>query len=679
MDMKNIQERFSLLKETVEALHKSKEGFFPHFSWDRCRKAILAGTNGIALLNAMEACPILFSSEEATTQQHLPFESILENLEPLEKLLNSYTCPQAQETYQRLHHRIIALRYRLEASNGGWDCLEDGLDTGIKQIESAALEWKLKEDVIREKNLSHLEIEKLLQTARYPAFVKMLLNDKGTLKKLFFTWTLRDKNNPLLFILFPHLQEKFQECNMSSRLGRIGGSKLKIIKEIIPEENRKQKIVTLPFEGQDFNILDDEAQVSLRGNWKPTVGEIFAIFKNKSRAAGNVEFFASGITNWNSYLWSWWDAEKEEYCEVDLLQKEWWNQLPLFEVISCEQAQKRYGTHMNGTLWNAAATSTRGTTTLNYDLSHTYLELAIPLPGKNYGIYDFGKVAKQFSTTLLEQLQLVCQNLYATIAYPDENVFYSHRQHAYHSFPMTPTEGLALLNRIRRDMVLGRAENFVYQIETDNCAKWVHDHIEAVLEKETIPNLYKTPLLKAEPTGLVALLFKFIRMLPILWQIPVLMAFHLPFGATQPTWIIERGESVGKSMQNHTFWSKGEVYLPALLHRKQELGLLILLENSSLCYASVTQRLLGPSWQTIRHAIMNFLRSLRKKSLLIYSKLELCWGNIYIKFLQKKVYAMKKKVTTEETGHVTNSHYCPTVEQERYGAYILQLFNKLLP
>lgn len=666
MDLKNIQDKFSLLKKMVEALNKSKKGFFSHFTGGVRRSAIAAADGAIALLDAMEACPIFFSTEAPPTQQiqQIPCQAALDYCEPLQELLSHYSSSRAQETYQRLHHRTVALRYRLEAANGGWDSLTEGSDAidtidtieilkqTIKQIESAALQWKQKEEILTEKQLSDKESERLLQAAYYPAFVAMLMNSKKQtdptkdLTNVFFTWVLRDKNNPLLFIQFPRLQEKLQESNMSGRLGRMGSSRLKIFKELIPGEKIAQKIVTLPFEGKDLNILDDDAQVSLRGNWRPTVGEIFAIFKNKFRAAGDVEFLASGITNWNSYLWSWWDADNEEYCEIDLLQKEWWKQLPLFEVISREQAQKRYGPHLNGTLWNAAATSTRGTTTLNYDLSHSYLELAIPLSDGSYGIYDFGKVAKQFSTTVLEQLQLVCQNLYATIAYPDENVFYTHRQHAYHSFPMMPAEGLALMERIRRDMVLGRAENFVYQIETDNCAKWLHDHIEAVLEKEEVPNLYRTPLLKAEPTGLVALLFKFIRMLPILWQIPVLMACHLPFGAAQPTWIIEQGEIVGKSMQSHAFWSKGEVYLPALLHRKQELGFLILLESSALCYASVAQRLLGPSWHTIRHAIISFLRSLKEKNLLAYSKLKLPWS-VYIKFLQKKTLCYKGENSNE--------------------------------
>lgn len=685
-NIQNIQNRFSLLKEMIEVLNKSEKKFFSHFTGSVRRSAIAAGESAVALLDAMEACPIFFAIEDAhwsrdasalqQTQQLLPFQTALEYSKRLEELLSHYNSNRAQEVYQRLHHRAVALRYRLETANGGWDSIAKSHDDeeefteilkyNSEKIASAAHLWKKKEKILTEKYLSDKEAEKLLQAARYPAFVSMLMNNKNQIDptkditNLFFTWVLRDKNNPLLFILFPRLQEKLQECNMSGRLGRIGSSHLKIFKEMIPGEKIAQKIVTLPFEGKDVNILDDEAHVSLRGNWHPTVGEVFAIFKNKFRACGDVEFLADGITNWNSYLWGWWDAENEEHHEIDLLQKEWWKLLPLFEVISLEEAQKRYGPHLNGTLWNAAATSTRGTTTLNYDSSHSYLELAIPLGGGSYGIYDFGKVAKKFSTTVLEQLQLVCQNLYATIAYPDENAFYTHRQHAYHSFPMTPAEGLALMERIRRDMVLGRAENFVYQIETDNCAKWLHDHIEAILEKEEVPNLYRTPLLKAEPTGLVALLFRFIRMLPILWQIPVLMAFHLPFGAAQPTWIIEQGQSVGKSMQSHAFWSKGEVYLPALLHRKQEQGFLLLLEDSALCYASVAQRLLGPSWHTIRHAIINFLRALKENNFPAYTKLKLPW-DVYIGFLQKKICAIREKIVPRETGQMTHSHYCPHI------------------
>lgn len=616
----NILNSLSSLLEQLKELETTNKSFWAYLTGKRWKKLAAAVRSAIVLFQQGEAVPIQFStSSSAPSPQSLPFEKMIDIGETLLNFLGNYRLKKVQALAIELRRYLVALRYRLEASNGGWDSLssKEIEPSAFERIEQYATEWKQKQSILFEKNITPEEKVRIEEALCYPAFT-LLLADSAELQASFFTWILRDKNRPAPFILFPQLIQKMIECNMQGRISRSGKDLLKIEKEFV-NPSLTRKIVSLPFEGKRASILDENASVTLQGNWTLTIGEVFEVFRNKGISVGNLEFFAQGIYNWNSHQWGYWDQDTKTIVEMDVTKKGWWKELPILELISVDEAKRRLGPHMNGILWNAAATSTRGTTTLNYDGCHSYLQLAVPNGDGNYALYDFGKFAKQFPTSLFENLKLFCYNLYATVAYPDENVFYTHRQSAYHSFPLTPKEGANLLERIRRDIVLGRADNFVYQIESENCAKWLNEHLEAVLGKDAIPNLYRTSLLKTEPTGFMSFIFAFIRILPFFCQVPALMALHLPFGAKEPTWIIEQGDSVPKALHLASFWTTGEVFLPAYLHKKQELGHLLRLEGL-VSYASVAVRLINPSCQLALLALYLHLEKLAEKKALFKEK-----------------------------------------------------------
>jgi len=604
------------VEQVLSVLHVQIEGFIKRRGWvyfatffSSTQKKI--GRALISLLDRLEVIPILFplvEGRQLIASQPVDFLSALH----LSELFVQHAKKQRSELPAQLLHRIVALRYRLELVNGGSNPVPYDPST-IKELVALALEWKKGQEVLVDKQIVKTEYSKLVEVSRYPLFAA-LLEKSAPLREAFFIWAFRDKNEPVPFILFPKLYEKLMESNMSGRIGKIGGSMLQIKKQAIGDRATSRKAVTLPFEGKEYNILDENQQVALQGHWNPTVGEVFAIFRNKYRIVGDLEFFAAGITNWNTHLWGYWDAVEQKHCEVDLTQQQWWNRLPIQELLTIEQAQRRYGSHLNGVMWNVAATSSRSTITLNYDGCHSYLELAIPSGTDHYVVYAFGKFAKKYSTSMWENLQFFCHNLHATVAYPDENIFYSHRQHAYHSFPLTPKEGELLLERIRRDIVLGRADNFVYQIESENCAKWLHEHLEGVLGEQVVPNLYRTALLATEPVGIMALLFSCLRALPSYGQVLLLRALHIPFGAKRPTWIVEEGECVPKSLHLHAFWQTAEVFLPAFLHKQQELGILSCVRYAC-CYLSVTSRLLPSFLRKNRAMAGHFFRCPFRKSL----------------------------------------------------------------
>lgn len=555
----------------------------------------------ILLLDQFEKIPVRFGA-----RQSIDFTGYLAAAEAVaDRLATSYH-PLAMASYRQLMRRIVALRYRLEKSNGGWE-REEAFPSDVLELNMHASIWKHKEEIFHHRQLSDSDVAKLIEAARYRAFCALLLGDPA-LRHSFFIYALRDCDEVDFFIEFPALQERLSLSNLQGRIGRMGGEWLKVERHSCGTSNVKEKIVTLPFEGKGLSILDPGAMVHFRGNYNLTVGEIFDVFKNKNREVGNLEFMANGIANWNVHKLGWWNADTGKYEAVPLIDRDWWKPLPLFEVISKEEAQRRYGDHLNGTSWAAVATSTRGSASLDYEQSHSYLEMAIPVGSNFYAIYDFGKFATKFPSTFMESLAMFCHTVHATIAYPDENVFYTHRQHAQHSFFLSRNQGLQLLELIRLDLIKARAGNFVYQIESENCAKWLHEKLEAVVGR--IYNLFNMKLLDTEPSSFVKWIFGGIRCLPQSWQVPTLMAFHLFLGAYQETWILENNEYVKKSLCTHRFFETGEVYLPAFLHKQLECGAL-----NHVAALKFTQRTIYKRCGNFRRAISKICSQGKGKSM----------------------------------------------------------------
>ncbi|MGK5594888.1 MAG: hypothetical protein ACSNEK_05985 [Parachlamydiaceae bacterium] len=483
-----------------------------------------------------------------------------------EALLAAFEHPlRSCDEIHDLKLRLLSLKYRLESAP-----LHFSRSLFLK-LKAEAEQWKKRQPLILIKQLTINDLKELKKVARHREFIEVILKSQKH-KELFFEWSIRDQNNALAFIQFPALVERLIECQLNGRISCHKENALKIQKFNV--KGQLQKVVTLPFEGKDRSILDENEIVAFRGSVKATIFEIFEVFKNKDHHVGYFEFMKEGIINWNIHHLGYWDATKNEYQKINIELDEWWRQLPLFEVLTKEEVTLRYSWSLKGKEWIAAASATRGLASLSYEKTHAFLELAIPIGKGVYGIYDFGKLAYQYPCSMWETLDMFCRNVHSTIAYPDENVFCSQRQHALHPFKLTAKQGLALMELIKQDMLRARAYNLVYQIESENCAKWVQTKLEAALGEGKVPNLYKMQLLDTEPESAVSKIFALIKKLPHQWQVPMLSALHLPIGAAKKTWIIENGRLVAKSLVEHHFFSTGQVYLPAFMHHQLIKGIL---------------------------------------------------------------------------------------------------------
>jgi hypothetical protein len=573
-------------KEFLEALKKGSfiaigadgkwfiEGFFTQitrrlFGLEESRTVSLSHALE-AQLDLLEKISIKFDPQSKTNiEQDFDFKSIIEASELVLKMLNKITSQNAKECGNRLKRKLIALQYRLEASNGGIDPAEirDNLWNELKQL---ALLW-LKKQIATNKDLTIEAVQILAEATTYHAFIELLLVD-NKLQEVFFEWVLRDKNSLSPFIQYPFIQSKIVDCALSGRIGRHGGKSLKITKTL-NVHSEMEKILTLTMEGKPVSLLDEARTVTFKGNYTLSIKELFEIFKNKMFKVGNLEFFDEGICNWNCHHLGYWDADKKRHEKINLSSPTWWKKLPIFEILSRKNAARRYGMLLDGKQWVVTAKATRGFPTLNYEKTHAFMEVAIPREDGSYVIYDFGKFSYQFPSSFFNSLLTFCLNMHATIAYPDENVFYTERQHGSYPFIATRAEGLLLMELLKEDMIKSRNYNLVFQIESENCAKWLYEKLTVIFGNK-VPNFFRMSLMKTEPIGFIGAYFKLLRKfnIPESIQFKLLTLIHIPFGANKVTRIEENGKMVMKALTNHEFWNTSEIYLPAFLIAQIEAG-----------------------------------------------------------------------------------------------------------
>lgn len=482
-------------------------------------------------------------------------------IEQAEPLLNSVSDPDGL-----LEQRVVALKYRLEKENGGEDPTAFS-EEALHLLQDFAYEWKKNHPLINIAALSPREVLHLKSAAKYPLFFSLIQRSK-VIREEFMNWVLRDENDVVPFIQFPASVSRLMKCGLSGRISLFGGTFLKIQRRHTGVIGVTEKVLTLPFEGNDFSILDPSLKVTLKGNYRLSIADVFKDFSRKEIDVGRLEFMAEGIVNWNIHQLAYWNANSGSFQQINLEDRAWWNQMPLLEVLNRRQVWQRYKIDIKPHQWIASACATRGRPNLDYEETHAYLEVAIPRGKGYYAIYDFGKLTLHYPETVFERLKMFTETVHATVAYPDENIYYTHRQKGFQPFALTHKQGYALMTVLKNDMVRSRERNFIYQIESENCAKWVHQKLEEVLGKGRVPDLFRMQLLDTEPHGPVAHLFHWIKQLPARWQVPVLAHLHLPLGAFRKIWIWEEGRKVAKSLSSHTFFETGQIYLPALLVAK---------------------------------------------------------------------------------------------------------------
>lgn len=539
-------------------------GFERLFGLDK-RHTIALASRFLRALDALEAVSVRFGLSGSIGEQPVDFIGYREVALALGDRLALLKSKKAIELAQRLQDRLVGLSYRLEAVNGGQSAGD--VDASLVDALSArAFAWKARHPAFTEKTLDAADLNRLTEASRYPAFVNQLLLNRA-LEDAFFRWILRDHVDVPVFIEFPALRQRLLSSYLTPRIGRFGGGLARIQKS--DHDQSLRKIVTLPFEGHEVNILDEQRVVTLKGNYRMTIREVFAIFAAKMERVGDLEFFSSGIANWNSHLLGWWDADERRYNVVDVNRPAWWKELPFLETLPLNKAKEIYGDHLDGKEWTLAVNATRTTRTLSPDASHAFIELVVPMVDGMYAVYALGKFATTYAGSVFDSLKLFTATLKATIAYPDENIFYTHRQHVRRNFTLSPVEGMRYFESIRKDIIRARSGSLTYQCESENCAKWIQDNMEELLGAPRVGNLFRIAMLDTEPPGAALTLFSMLRQLPSDWHSPVLSGLHYLIGAWRGIWVDHGSEKVWVSVTTTQFWNDKVCYVPAVLHQQE--------------------------------------------------------------------------------------------------------------
>lgn len=584
--IQNNLDRFTLVLDANIPIVCNKFGEWHYESFWKKTVRWLTGTHdhrladiGKAFCNALdklEKQPVVFGTSLKTIEDQKKIgQEYFIAAKAVEMLLNKSDCPQVKTQLDILALRVIALKYRLEAIHGG---LDRSFDKELfDQVLSLAAKWKSTLTLSPGAMLTDRDVEKIAEACTYPEFAKLLIRNEE-LQHYFFSWSIRENNGVRQFVEFPATVVQIKRSLLSARISRFGGHMFALEKRLIAGMPlTTEKIVTLPFhinnKVEHINILDSSREIEFSGKMRLTVAKIFEIFAEKKTEPGNLEFFGSvGITNWNSYELGSWNQELNEYERIDLSKAEWWKELPVFEELSKDEVEKRYGIELRPGEWVVMVKASRETPDLDFADQHGFLEVLIPTENGKYQLFPFGIYPELFPTSCWKKLIFLTSTAIAKLSYPDENGVFSHRQMAIHPHKKSEQQAKKVMSKIQKDLLKAREGNLILQFGYENCACWADSTMKAD-ETQKQKNFFNIHMLKAEPANFfIKGIFDVFRKAPVSWQPNLIRFLDWSFGSSRGKTIIEDGKPVFKSMRLHPNRNKQIIFHPGYLHRQIEEG-----------------------------------------------------------------------------------------------------------
>lgn len=452
--------------------------------------------------------------------------------------------------------KITALKCRVLTQEGGFPELD---------VFQMAIEWKASNPLYQEHDLTIMDRTMLIDVEKYPLFIKRLAKHQK-LRDRFFSWVLRERNRADVFIEFPQLVQKFEKAHLSYRIGRVSYETLRIH----TSNDQRFKQVTLPFfngiDVERYNVLDDEQTISLNGGRKLKIREVFEGFGKKWETAGDLEFFGTkGIMSWDSREFGWWDHELNKFIRINFAEEEWWKQLPVMETITADEVFQRYGCRLGEGEWAVSGMASRVSLDHAVEDQHGYMDVLIPCDQGRFQICTFGKYLKKYPLTLFDNILCVMDTGVARIAYPDDNAFYSFRQHAGHPIVLSSNQGLDLMGILKSEITEALENNRVFQFRAENCAHWVQATISKV-DGIVVPDFYRVNICQIEARN--SILNRVIRLINSVtgrMQTFILRVFELLFGSWRSVTVRENGVAVRKQVSRK---KDDAFYLPSHLHRQ---------------------------------------------------------------------------------------------------------------
>lgn len=475
------------------------------------------------------------------------------------KLKGVQTSRTDSQSLNDVVYRVDALTYRL-----GNPSIPNAPESRINALHNLALAWKTYHPLYPhdQKILTDNEKLKLASIFNYESFVSLLLADK-VLQEAFFIWTFRDNNDPEIFIKYPASCEKIKTCNLAARIGRFNHGRLQA------NQSADTHSLTLPFdiyggEVKRIDITNENEKVQFTTGYTTTVKKVMECFAEKVVEPGEFEMINGVVRHWNNHEVGYFDQHLNDYYSVDLSVDHWWQKLPLFERLDRATVIDRYKIDPNQG-YAVCVKATRETPNLAYEGRHGYLEVIAEIDENNFGVYPFGLYAKgRFPSTTLELLMMLANTVRGTVTYPDENVFFSHREHTGHTINLTREQGAYLFKYIKQDIIKSQSGNMIFQFPAHNCAYWASTKVEEVTLD--VPNFFKVDFLENMPNNpILAIVIKIIKIVPKFLQGVLIQGLDYLLLGFRSYKVIEDGQEVKKSVINSPIRQSRIVYQSGLL------------------------------------------------------------------------------------------------------------------
>lgn len=453
----------------------------------------------------------------------LKYGSYLKTAKTVEGILEESKSPKVKDALLELKIRTSALEYRLDECSDDIS-LQRTKEQLYEELKPLAEVWKKTQIVFKSSILSEKENDQLKILAQYPK-VATFVRDNKTLRKQFFRWALLAQNNVHAIVQFPKTTRKLIEVGLSERIGRYGGSDLKIVK--IDDAGKCYKDLTLPFEGTARGILDETNEVILSHGYKLSIEQIFKIFKKRTAQIDNLEYFGSGqgITNWNSHEWGPFVPANNACKRIDVTKSDWIKEVKFSEIISEAEALERFEDKdcnklkFNADDWVFSVVAKNQYRHANLRGSHALLRIAVPFGDGRRGLCYLSKFPEYFPDPEKETkrfLRMGIDVVPGALQMPDENFYKIDRVEEEVSRVVCKEQAQIVLKRISKDKLLVENGAFYFQFLIYNCTDWVFKKLRRKEESETDlitgkerDEIALMSLSEAQPEGLAGLLMSF--------------------------------------------------------------------------------------------------------------------------------------------------------------------------
>jgi hypothetical protein len=419
-----------------------------------------------------------------------------------------------------LDRQLVALNMRLTASNSSVASifktstsdkdLELLKEKVINELKSDKHFWCAdfhQKDVTRETLWVDKEWEKIEgQLSKIEGLTGLLLNHQEHLDD-FITWVLRDNGPVDVFAGFPTIIDILKPTYAAARIGRATASNTTHLLHI--QRAAGEYYVTLPVETSHDTYqrvpLLPTGKIHLRNNVETTLKKLAEDFVRRyDDHVPPYQMNSNGLTLFHTHQVA---IAANDFKETpkNALEKivaetsdDWWTKLPVYEKISCAEAEKRCkglekgapsGLVLHGAVDNG-----------NCDIigTHGYIEVLIKNPDNDsYKVYSFGRTARNAPHGALQETLFFTNTVHARICTGvDQNEELSNRQNWGVGFALNPEQTQNLKNIVYTYVKKGLNDQLPFSLISNNCHEFAFKVAKKVLGVERKKDLEELMVLR---------------------------------------------------------------------------------------------------------------------------------------------------------------------------------------